>query len=353
MDNKTTNKWGWSIYPLEKSLGVYKESWDKLNTELYASNPYFDSNFIEPMLAYFSTGEERLCVHRKEAEIDGLIIVSPFRPAEWSLFMPDQAQITPLLLRYPENLQKLFFSFPGFCLGLDIPCQDPMYSPFPGVLQDLIWGPIPHAHTMCVSLKGSFNEYLATRSKGFRSNITRRIKKVQNAGLAIRINQVTESEEMKTAITRFGNMETMGWKGSNGTAVHSDNVQGHFYTDVMRNFAKRGKACVYELYFNEMLVAMELCIASSNMLILLKTTHNEKQSSFAPGRILLSLLLEDQFTKKQVKKIEFYTNADINELAWATHDRWINHYLLFRNKLTRSAYKIIKKITDRSHGGSS
>ncbi len=80
MDNKTTNKWGWSIYPLEKSLGVYKESWDKLNTELYASNPYFDSNFIEPMLAYFSTGEERLCVHRKEAEIDGLIIVSPFRP---------------------------------------------------------------------------------------------------------------------------------------------------------------------------------------------------------------------------------------------------------------------------------
>lgn len=352
MHNKKKDKWGWSIYPLEKSLGVYKETWDKLNAELYASNPYFDSNFIEPMLAYFSTREERLCVHRQGTEIDGLIMVSPSRPAKWSLFMTDQAQITPLLLRYPENLQNLFFSFPGFSLGLDIPCQDPMYSPLPGVLQDLLWDPIPHAHTMCVSLKGNFNEYLAARSKGFRSNITRRLKKVQNAGLAIRINQITESKEMKAAITRFGNMETMGWKGSNRTAVHSDNVQGRFYTDVMRNFAKRGKACVYELYFNDMLVAMELCIASSNMLVLLKTTHNENQSSLAPGRILLSQLLEDQFTKKHVKKIEFYTNADINELAWATHDRWINHHLLFRNKLTRSAYKNVKKLNNRLHGKS-
>ena len=73
--------------------------------------------------------------------------------------MPSQAQITPLLLRYPENLQNIFFSLPGFSLGLDIPCQDPLYSPLPGVLQDLLWNPVPHAHTMSVSLCGSFNQY--------------------------------------------------------------------------------------------------------------------------------------------------------------------------------------------------
>ncbi len=98
--------------------------------------------------------------------------------------------------------------------------------------------------------------------------------------MAIRIGQVTKLEEMKVAITRFGIMEMMGWKGTGGTAVHSDNVQGHFYIDVMRNFAKRGKASIYELYFNDILVAMQLCIASPNMLILLKTTYNESQSSF-------------------------------------------------------------------------
>jgi hypothetical protein len=112
----------------------------------------------------------------------------------------------------------------------------------------------------------------------------------------------------------------------------------------MKNFAKLGKACIYELYFDNTLVAMELCIASSHMLILLKTTHDESQSSFSPGRLLLYLLLEDQFLTKWVKKVEFYTNADINELAWATHDRWINHYLLFRNKHIRLIYKKIKQL---------
>ena len=348
-----SKKSGWIIHPLEGGLGTYKETWDKLNAELYASNPYFDSNFIEPMLTYFTTGEERLCIHRQGDDIDGLVIVSPSGLAKWSIFMPCQAQITPLLLRYPENLQDLFFSLPGFSLALDIPCQDPLNSPLPSVLRDLLWNPMPHAHTMNVSLDGNFNKYLSTRSKGFRKNITRRFKKVQDAGLAIRIGRVTKSEEMKAAITRFGNMETMGWKGTTGTAIHSDNVQGHFYTDVMRNFAKRGKASIYELYFNEILVAMEICIASSNMLVLLKTTHNENQSSFSPGRMLLYMLLEDQFAKKHVKKIEFYTNADINELAWATHDRWISDHFLFRNSFVQSAYQEVRKLNDRLHGRSS
>jgi len=348
-----SKKSSWIIHPLEGGLGTYKETWDKLNAELYASNPYFDSNFIEPMLTYFTTGEERLCIHHQGDDIDGLVIVSPSGPSKWSIFTPSQAQITPLLLRYPEDLQNLFFSLPGFTLGLDILCQDPLYSPLPGVLQDLLWNPIPHAHTMSVSLDGNFNEYLATRSKGFRNNITRRFKKVQDAGLAIHIEKVTKSEEMKAAITRFGNMETMGWKRTSGTAVHADNVQGRFYIDVMRNFAKRGKASIYELYFNEILVAMEVCIASSNMLILLKTTHNESQSSFSPGRLLLYLLLEEQFATKHVKEVEFYTHADINELAWATHDRWINHHFLLRNRLVGSAYQVVRQLNDRLHGRSS
>jgi len=130
-----SKKWGWIIHPLEGGLGTYKETWDKLNAELYTSNPYFDSNFIEPMLTYFTSGEERLCTHRQGDDIDGLVIISPSRPTKRSIFMSSQAQITPLLLCYPENLQNLFFSLPGFSLGLDIPCQDPLYSPFPGVLQ--------------------------------------------------------------------------------------------------------------------------------------------------------------------------------------------------------------------------
>jgi hypothetical protein len=62
---------------------------------------------------------------------------------------------------------------------------------------------------------------------------------------------------------------------------------------------------------------------------------------------MLYMLLEDQFAKKHVKTIEFYTNAKINNLEWGTHDRWINHHLLFRNKFISSAYKEMKRLNDR------
>lgn len=340
---KQKNK-GWIFHSLKGGLGEYKEAWDKLNANLYASNPYFDSNFIEPLLIYFGTGKELLCVHREEEEVDGLLIIKPYNLAKWSLFLPDQAQIAPIFLCCPKNLSSLLSSMSGFPLGLDLPCQDPVHSPLTNTLQDLLWEPVPHAHTICVSLDGSFEEYFASRSKGLRYNIKRRFKKVKEAGFKFRIERVTDPEEMQEAISRFGNIETMGWKGANGTAVHADNVQGRFYTNVMKNFAKTGKACIYELYFDTTLVAMELCIFSSNMLILLKTTHDESQSALSPGRLLLYLLLEDQFLRKQVKRVEFYTNADINELAWATHDRWINHNLLFRNKYVQIVYSKIKQL---------
>ena len=253
MNSKEPENRGWTIQALEGGLGIYKEAWDRLNSELYASNPYFDSSFIEPLLACFASGKERLCVHRGEVDVDGLVIVSPYHLAKWSLFLSDQVQIAPILLRYPENLKSLLYFLHGFSLGLDLPCQDPMYSPLQDALQDLLWKPVPHAHTISVSLDGNFEEYLASRSKGFRYNIKRRFKKVKEAGLVIRIERVTELEEIQAAVSRFGNIETMGWKGSSGTAVHADNVQGQFYTSVLKNFAKLGKACIYELYFDAIL----------------------------------------------------------------------------------------------------
>ncbi len=77
------------------------------------------------------------------------------------------------------------------------------------------------------------------------------------------------------------------------------------------------------------------------------SSYDESQSYFSPGRMLLYKLLEDQFAKKHVKTIEFYTNAKMNNLEWGTHASWINHHLLFRNKFISSAYKEMKQLNDR------
>jgi len=344
-------KAGWATFPLGKNLGSYKEIWDKLNAELYSSHPYFDSSFIEPLLTQFAAGSARVCIHRCDTEIDGLVIVISLRPGKWSLFIPAQAQVVPILVRHPEKLQNLFHALPGLSLGLDLPCQDPLYSPSFDTIRSLLAGPVHHAHTMSVKLDGEFKDYWEARSANLRKSVGRRLRKAQDAGLGIHIKRLTEPGDMQSAITRFGEIESAGWKGHSGTAVHSENPQGYFYTEVMRRFAERGRATVYELYFNDALVAMQLCIASPSMLVLLKTTYDESQASFSPGRLLLHALLEKEFAEKRVQEIEFYTNAESEQLAWATHDRWVSHYLLFRNRFVRMAYQTIKQLNHRIRSG--
>jgi hypothetical protein len=111
-----SKKSGWIIHPLEGGLGTYKETWDKLNSELYASNPYFDSNFIEPMLTYFTTGEEKLCIHRQGDDIDGLVIVSPSGLAKWSINGLYLCHVKHKLPPYYYVILKICKIFSSLCL---------------------------------------------------------------------------------------------------------------------------------------------------------------------------------------------------------------------------------------------
>ncbi len=342
--NSISEVTGWSTFPLEKSLGCFKGIWDKLNAELYVSHPYFDSDFVEPMLAFFSAGKERICIHRGGMGVDGLLIVMPVGLGRWSLFVPSQAQVVPVLVRHPDDLQSLVHALPQCLFSMDLLCQDGLYKPSFDTIQTLLWGPIRHTHTMGVKLDGEFNDYWRERPGNLRKNVSRRFRKVQKAGLTIRLNRLSESADMQAAIARFGEMESVGWKGRCGTAVHSDNVQGGFYVEVLRRFSTFEKATIYELYFNDELVAMQLCIASPSMLVLLKTTYDERQAVFSPGRLLLYALLEKEFADKRVQEIEFYTDADSEQLAWATDDRWISHYMLFRNGMFRKIYTVTKRL---------
>lgn len=333
----------WSLYPAKNGLGEYQQAWDRLNAFLFAGHPYFDSKFIAPLLKYFSNDQVQLCVHRSAETIDGMLLIEPKGPAKWSVFTPAQAQITPLLLTQPQDLRTLLPKLPGLLLGLDFPCQDPCYSPLDNTLPDWQSAPVQHALTINIRLdNGSFDDYLASRTTRFRNNLSRRFKKVREAGYDLCLKQIEDPEQMHSAITRFGDMESKGWKQTQGTAVHVENVQGHFYQAMMENFAGSGQACVYELMFGGESVAMELCILSAEMLILLKTAHDPNHACYSPGRLLLYLLLKQEFALKRVKTVEFYTNADVNELAWAEGQRWIKHHMLLRNKLLRYGYQVFK-----------
>lgn len=146
--------------------------------------------------------------------------------------------------------------------------------------------------------------------------------------------RVVESpQEVVAAVDRYGDLEVLGWKFAEGTAVHSSNEQGQFYRDTMCRFADKGHGIVYELYVGDELVSSQLAIGNDSILITLKTTYNERYSEYSPGKLLDYLMLEYEFQRGRYARIEFCTNAGPELVRWGTSTRPVSDITLYRGNL--------------------
>ncbi|MBK1694984.1 hypothetical protein CKO09_09555 [Chromatium weissei] len=334
-----SKKASWKIVPIRNGLDVYCRDWNFLNLNLYQKQPFFDSRFIEPMLKYFATGKEYLCIHSHNQKVNGLLILTKRRFGIWSLFAPSQAQIAPILLKDETLLRSLLTSLSEFPLSLELINQDPLFTPIQADSDQRLIIREPHALTIAIKLTDDFEHYWLSRSKKLQQNYNRYRRRLQKKSLSMRMICHEAPNQISKAVTRYGIIESRGWKGSQGTSIHVDNVQGAFYAQLMNEFAVSGNASVYELYFNDTLVASRLCILNSEMLIMLKTTYDETFSEYAPGRLLLHAVIAQEFARKRVKKIEFYTDATQDQMSWSTEQREIQHVTLFRHPLLKKAYQ--------------
>jgi CelD/BcsL family acetyltransferase involved in cellulose biosynthesis len=333
----------WELYKLSGDLDRHQQAWDRLNSELCARNPYFASSFIEPLLKHFGKGNERLCVLRHEDEVSAMLIVEPAGKGKWVTFLPPQGQISPVMIREPVALRSLIPRLSFSAMALDCLSQDPLITRLDSRNRPLPVVRKRHALTISISLTTTFDEYWDRRPKKLRQNVSRRIRRALEDIGNLKYACVTDPELIGAAVKRYGDLETRGWKGQEGTAIGANNVQGLFYTDVMKRFAEQGKALAYELYFDDRLVASRLAVASDKMLVMLKTTYDEAESKLAPGRLLLYLVLEAEFKAQRYRTIEFYTDANKDLVEWSTGQRWIEHYLLLRSFPLQRLHRVVYK----------
>jgi CelD/BcsL family acetyltransferase involved in cellulose biosynthesis len=104
---------------------------------------------------------------------------------------------------------------------------------------------------------------------------------------------------------------------------------------------------VYELWLNDKLVGSRLALYHDAMLVMLKTSYDETFSAYAPGRLLLRAAIEDAFSLLPGGAIEFYTDANMDQLEWATDHRWMQHVSLYRNRLADVAIRALKACRGR------
>lgn len=321
----------WYLHPIA-NYKQHVEKWDNLNQQ-NANIPLLSSDFVIPLLDYFSTGNEKLAIHGDPEQPDAMTILSKPKFAVWETLQPSQA---PIGLWLQDNsaataalLTQLRKTLPFPTLLVGVTQQDPDFLPIPEESTGI--NTLDYIRTARVTLNGSFQDYWGRRGKNLRQNLNRQRNRLEREGIQTKLKIITTADEITQAIVDYGILESAGWKNAGGTAIHIDNNQGKFYRDMLINFCRHQDALVFQYYYGDQLVATDLCIKDDHSLIILKTTYDETITTSSPAMLMRQEAFEYIFVNRLVEKIEFYGKVMEWHTKWSDEIRTlyhINHYVV-------------------------
>jgi CelD/BcsL family acetyltransferase involved in cellulose biosynthesis len=327
-----SNDGHWVYLNARNSFPRYVEEWDRLNADTTGAHPLLDGRFVAPLVRHFADARDLLVFRHQGAGLGAMLLLTPRGYGRWQTFSPSQAPVAPVLFSDPSVMDDMLASAPGPAFMLDVLFQDPKISPLLNQDDPRSFELMSAAKTMSIDLAQDFSVYWDTRSDNLRRNIRRRLKFLSRDGLRAELRIARDRKNLPEAIARYGVLESKGWKGRIGTAVHPSNAQGRFYEEVLLNFSDEAHASVFELHIGETLAAAQLMIGTTKMLVTLKSTYNESLAEYAPGRLLDYMTLEHLCPRPFACELEYYTNASSDQLSWSTGNRTINHITIYRPK---------------------
>lgn len=334
----------WTLYPAAEFKN-YQHQWQSLNLEGMAS-PLLDQDFVVPLLREFGNGKEVLACHERDGRMQAMTILVPRGRGTWETFQPSQAPIG-LWVQRPgldgeQLLSGLIRALPGWPLVLGVTQQDPQLLSRPqdsGTTKTL-----DYIQTAKVPLEGSFDDYWNARGKNLRQNMKKQRNKLEKEGVVLRLQVSTAPEDVDQALSDYGHLESAGWKAQLGTAIHPDNAQGRFYKSMLEAFCARGAGRIYRYWYNDRVVAMDLCIEGKDAIVILKTTYDESiKDGTSPAFLLRQEQTRELFDERRLKSVEFYGKVMDWHLKWTDEVRTLYHVNNYRFSLISRLHSALKK----------
>lgn len=308
-----------------------RQEWDRLNA-CHGDLPFLSCDAIISALTILGDGKERLLVGSEDSKFAAMFILCSQGGLRWQTFQPSQlplgAWVAERHLALADIGRSLMRGPVGLCLGLSITQVDPR------ITERQPDGPdtqsADYIETGWIDIVGSFDDYWAARGKNLRSNMRKQRTKLQAEGIQLTMQVLTATEDMAPAVARYGVIESSGWKAGKGTAIHPENAQGRYYRELLEHASKRSEALVYQYWFGDRVVAMNLCLVRSGTLIVLKTTYDETIQGYSPAFLLREAELQELHAEGTVKHLEYFGRLMEWHTKWTENKRTLYHLTIYR-----------------------
>ena len=335
----------WTLLPAGQ-FATHAARWQELNRASVAS-PLLEPAFVQPLLTEFGDDHVRLAVCERDGRTVAMALLRKSQQGAWQTFQPSQQPLGMWLhlpgQALPELMDSLLRSLPGMPLVLGLTQFDSWLHPRPADGAQLRTA--DYISTARITIAGTFEEYWAARGKTLRTNLKKQRAKLAKEGIVARMDVLRAPADMARAVADYGVLESAGWKAELGTAIHPDNAQGRFYRSMLENFAQRGEASVYRYFFDERLVAMNLCVEGGGAKIVLKTTYDESLSSqYSPAFLMREETCHVLFEERLFERLEFYGKVMEWHLRWTDEVRSMYHITHYRWPALKSLHTLVKNL---------
>lgn len=317
----------WNLYPAS-DFPAHHGAWDELQAQS-AGLPFLESRFLQPLLDVFGQGNELLAIGRVGPSWRAAALLRPAGRLRWELFMPSQLPLGPWIGESPQmHLDPVLRRLPGFVLALGAPQIDSRYYANKAISKRQ--RSTAYIETAWVDVDRPFSDFWEERGKNLRQNTRKQRNKLHNSGVATRLECVTQDSAIEEALQQYGTLEGSGWKAADGTHVHLHNDQGRFYLSMLASFARIGRTRIYRYWFDDKVVAMDLCICAGRKIIILKTAYDEEVRTVSPSTLMREEQFDQLFGEGLWDRIEFYGKVLEWHTRWTPQKRAIYHCTAYR-----------------------
>jgi hypothetical protein len=334
----------WTFQNAREAFHQNSELWDEINTK-HGRHILLDSKLIELLIRHFGS-QTTLLGQCKDQSNPALVLVNKVRAGIWQTFQPSQAPLGLVIFDKKENIKdqvmELVWNLPGLALEFSILQQDPDFTAFSDMKLDQRIQMVEYIKTARLTVKMTFEDYWEERGKNMTHNLSRQRRRLEDQHTRLSLVTVRDAHQVKYCIEEYGRLESTGWKAKEGTAVTADNRQGMFYRDVLETFCRQGEGVVYQLWFDDKIVASDLCLVRDGMMVMLKTAYDETLKGISPGLLLHQEIFRTVFTEGDIRVIEFYGRVRDWHTKWTDEMRTMYHLNFCRRRWVIGARQVFK-----------
>ncbi len=202
---------------------------------------------------------------------------------------------------------------------------------------------LPGERSPYIPITSSWEDFLASQSRNFRSNLTRKERRLAAAGM-VEERWFRSGADVADLLDCMLTVEAGSWKANAGIAIGGRPAERDYYRLLLPLLADSGHLAANALYLDGTPVAYHLCYSCRGRVGNLKTSFQEPFQELSPGAVVIARAIRKAF-EEGAREFDFHGGSHAHKLLWTQCAREHETLFLFSRSVKACAVGAVKTVT--------